>query len=116
MRTLFATLLLSPVIALAFTPAEEAWLKEQAAEREARWAQDAADAKKNCVGGKVVALPALGMTEKAMLKCTILGQAGMLELVNTTEIPGVVARQYRGKTTDVKFVYTRNGVVTGVQK
>ena len=116
MRTLFATLLLSPVIAFAFTPAEEAWLKEQAAERDARWAQDAADAKKNCVGGRVEPLPVLGMSEKAMLKCTILGQASMLKLVNTTEVPGAVTRQYQGMTTDVRFVYTRNGVVTGIQK
>jgi len=62
----------------------------------------------------VAALPTVGMSEQRMLKCTFIGRGDMLKLINTLEVAGVVTRQYEGKT-GVKFAYTRNGVVTGVQ-
>lgn len=116
MRTLIATLLLSPALVWALTPAEQADIDAYVSNLKAEMAQQAAYAKKNCPGGDAAAMPAIGMSEAVMLNCTTLAMNGGLELVNTTEVPGAVTRQYQGKYGLLKFVYTRNGVVTGIQK
>lgn len=116
MRSLVALAMLAPLSALALTPEQQARVDAEMVKWKAEQAADAAEAKKVCGVGGLVALPTIGMSEQRMLKCTILGRGGAFELVNTLEVPGAVTRQYQGRTTDVRFVYTRNGVVVGIQR
>jgi hypothetical protein len=116
MRALFALALLSPLLAAAqLSPQQQAQVDAFMVDWQAEQAADEAEAKKMCGAGGVAALPTIGMSEQRMLNCTIIGRGGMLKLVNTLEVPGAVTRQYEGRT-GVKFVYARNGVVTGVQR
>lgn len=99
MRALFALALLLPLAAGADD-----------------MAFDHAAVKKDCGVVDLPEGPAVGMAEKRMLACTWLGRAGTLQVVNTTEVVGAVIKQYAGSMGGIKYVYTRNGVVTGVQR
>lgn len=96
-------------------PEAQARVDAQVAKWKAEAAADEIEAKKVCGAGGVVDLPVIGMSEQRMLQCTTLGRGGAFTLVNTLEVPGAVTRQYESLTS-VKFVYTRNGVVTGIQR
>ena len=117
MRSLLAVALLAPLVALAqLSPEAQARVDAEMVKWKAEQAADDAEAKQVCGVGGVVDTPVIGMSEQRMLKCTVLGRGGTLELVNTTEVAGSVTRQFRDKAVVLKYVYTRNGVVTGVQR
>ena len=77
---------------------------------------DHAAVKKDCGVVELPEGPVPGMTEQRMLSCTWLGRAKALRLANTTQVLGSVARQYEDTLGVLKYVYTRDGVVTGVQR
>jgi hypothetical protein len=71
---------------------------------------------KDCGTKDIPQGPLVGMTERRMFTCTWLGRANALVLENTTEVVGSVSRQYSDKLGILKYVYTRDGVVTGIQR
>ena len=62
-------------------------------------------------------LPAVGMKEEQFLRCTYFGVVVTPERINETETTAGVTKQYVYRTVaDIKYLYTRNGVVTGIQR
>lgn len=61
--------------------------------------------------------PTVGMKEEQFLRCTYFGLAITPERINETETAAGVTKQYVYRTVaDIKYLYTRNGVVTGIQR
>jgi hypothetical protein len=89
--------------------------QEQEIAAQQRSAEDAARLK--LCGGKFVSEnPEVGMTENQFLNCTTLGIYKAWRSVNETETTSGIQRQYVVDRMDVKYVYTRNGMVTGLQR
>ena len=90
--------------------------KETAAQQRA--AEDAARLKL-CGGKPVVQTPEVGMTEHQFLNCTSVGRS-MFWTVNETQTANGISRQYvitnSFYTNKVKYLYTRDGMITGLQR
>lgn len=98
---------------------KELEFKKRQQEKEAASLQRAADDAarlKLCSGKPVVETPEVGMTEHQFLNCTAIGMFKVWKTVNQTETASGVHRQYVFDRFDVKYVYTRNGMVTGLQR
>ena len=89
--------------------------QEQEASAQQRAAEDAARLKL-CGGKPVVETPEVGMTESHFLNCTAIGIFRVWKTINQTETASGVQRQYVFDRLDVKYVYTRNGMVSGLQR
>lgn len=89
--------------------------KEAAAQQ--RTADDAARLK-ICGGKPVVTYPEIGMTESHFLNCTEIGIQKVWKTINQTETVSGIQRQYvmDGLGLHMKYVYTRDGMVTGLQR
>ena len=92
--------------------------QEQDAAVQQRAVDDAA-LLKLCGGKPVVDYPEVGMTESHFLNCTSVGRSKFWT-VNETQTSNGISRQYVITTNYyvhiVKYIYTRNGMVTGLQR
>ena len=98
---------------------KELEFKKRQQEKEAAAQQRAADdaARLKLCGGKpVVDYPEVGMTESHFLNCTGIGIFRAWKSINQTETTSGVQRQYVIGSLELKYVYTRNGMVTGLQR
>jgi len=93
---------------------EDVQRRVQAATKEA----DAtlARARANCKK-EIAEYPVIGMTEADFKNCTNFGLMVKPETVNETETAAGVTRQYVYRNHHwVRFLYTRNGIVTAIQR
>lgn len=98
---------------------KELEFKKRQQEKEAAAQQRAADETarlKLCGGKPVVDYPEVGMTESHFLNCTGIGIFRAWKSINQTETTSGVQRQYVIGSLGLKYVYTRNGMVTGLQR
>ncbi len=67
--------------------------------------------------GQIYDDPFVGMTEHALKNCTDFWERhGSIARINETETARSVSRQYVFRTGSIKYLYTTNGVVTGIQR
>ena len=67
--------------------------------------------------GQIYDDPFVGMTENALKNCTDFWERhGPIARINETETARSVSRQYVFRTGSIKYLYTTNGVVTGIQR
>ena len=76
-----------------------------------------AEAKARC-GTRMSEYPTVGMTETHFRTCTVIGVLADVEKINETETASGLARQYVYNTPglNIRYLYTRNGVVTAIQR
>jgi len=73
-----------------------------------------AKARVYCKTDEIPYYPEIGWTEEKFLRCTRIGVVGASK-VNITENDGGISKQYVFRLVD-SYIYTRNGVVTSIQK
>ena len=115
--------------AQAKTSFEEQMAARDAADRKFKndqqdWWQVQAEAKRKRLvnaesecGSRMKEDPSVGMTESDFQNCTRFGLYFEADKVNETEAGAGVTKQFVYRTTHpIRFVYTRNGVVTAIQR
>ena len=76
------------------------------------------EARARCKNG-VPEYPSVGMSEAEFRGCTQFGVLFSHENINETETSAGISKQYvysRGGSAGIRFVYTRNGVVSAIQR
>lgn len=98
----------------------EADLKEWEARKKAmgfKSSEDKLDEAKAKCGGNLPALPTIGMKEAQFRQCTTFGILIDPERINETETAAGVTKQFvYSKTSEIRYLYIRNGVVSGIQR
>ena len=70
---------------------------------------------KECAPSGFVDEPVIGITEDRFRNCTFV--AKHISKINVTETANTISRQYVIKdNVGIKYVYTRNGMVTSIQR
>ena len=99
-------------------PAQKS-IQEKIADKMKKSDEKLAAAKVAC-GGNLPTEPSIGMTEKNFHNCTVVGVLVTPDSVNVTETAAGVTKQFVYSNSSVaagfRFLYTRNGVITAIQR
>lgn len=119
-RTVPWTPAADPAVAPSKPPEHARKSVEERIAAEMKKSDDTLAAAKAACGGTLPTGPSIGMTEKNFRSCTVVGVLVAPDSINVTETASGVSKQFVYSSNfgaaGFKFLYTRNGVITAIQR